>query len=128
MQQDIQQQVNSVQPEEAYRDIAEGALLLDVRHPNEIEFVTFQVDNRLEIPLLDLVHRMGELPKDGKIITTDFYGVNGFKAANMLQYNGFEHVYYIRGGMKAWALDGLPVKYHVEDSCSDGSCGGCTCC
>ncbi|MFW5974753.1 MAG: rhodanese-like domain-containing protein [Bacteroidota bacterium] len=128
MHQDIKQQVKSLQPEEAYREIAQGALLIDVRHPKEVEFVTFQIDNRLEISLLDLVHRMNELPEDCKIITADFYGVNGFKAANMLQHNGFENVSYIHGGMKAWALDGFPLKYNVEDSCSDGSCGGCTCC
>mgnify|MGYP006277264873 CR=1 FL=1 len=128
MEQDIQQQINSINPEDAYRDLAEGALLIDVRHPKETEFVTFQVDNCSEIPLLDLVHRMSELPKDCRIITSDFYGVNGFKAANMLQYNGFENVAYIQGGMKAWAMDGFPVKYNVEDSCSDESCNGCTCC
>lgn len=128
MQQDIQQQVISLKPEDAYREMAEGALLIDVRHPKETEFVTFQVDNRLEIPLLELVHRMSELPKDCKIITSDFYGVNGFKAANMLQHNGFENVFYVQGGMKAWALEGFPLKYQVEDSCSDESCNGCTCC
>lgn len=128
MQQDIKQEVKSITPEEAYREIAEGALLIDVRHPKELEFVTFGVDGRTEIPLLALVERMQELPGDCKIITSDFDGSNGFKAANMLQYNGFENVSYVDGGLKAWGLDGLPLKYHVEDSCTDGSCSGCTCC
>jgi len=128
MQQDIQQQVTSLEPKEAFREIAEGALLIDVRHPKEVEFVEFDVEKRLEIPLLDLVQKMEELPNDCKLIMSDFYGVNGFKAANMLQYNGFENVYFIEGGLKAWGLVGLPLNYKVEDSCSDGSCSGCTCC
>ena len=122
------QEVKSLKPEEAEKEIANGAVLIDVRHPKEIEFVEFAVEKRLEIPLLDLVQKMEELPSDCKLITSDFYGVNGFKAANMLQYNGFENVSFIEGGLKAWGLDGYPLKYKVEDSCSDGSCSGCTCC
>ncbi|MDD3743846.1 MAG: rhodanese-like domain-containing protein, partial [Lentimicrobiaceae bacterium] len=53
---------------------------------------------------------------------------DGFKAANLLIHQGFEHVSYISGGIKAWFLEGLPVQY-VEDSgwCSDGSCGSGSC-
>jgi rhodanese-related sulfurtransferase len=126
--QDIKQQIKTLNPGEAYREIENGALLVDVRHPKELEFVTFEVDNKMEIPLLDLVQRMQELPLDCTIITSDFYGINGFKAANMLQYNGFDYVFYMDGGLKAWGLNGFPLKYNVEDSCSDGSCSGCTCC
>ncbi|MDZ7777120.1 MAG: rhodanese-like domain-containing protein [Bacteroidales bacterium] len=126
--QDIKQQIKTLNPGEAYCEIENGALLVDVRHPKELEFVTFKVDNKMEIPLLDLVQRMQELPLDCTIITSDFYGINGFKAANMLQYNGFDNVFYIDGGLKAWGLNGFPLKYNVEDSCSDDSCSGCTCC
>ncbi len=122
------EEVKSLKPEEALKELTNGALLIDVRHPKEIEFVEFDIEKRLEIPLLELVQKMKELPTDCKLIMSDFYGVNGFKAANMLQYNGFENVYFIEGGLKAWGLDGFPLKYNVQDTCSDGSCSGCTCC
>lgn len=118
-----------LEPKKAHEEIMNGALLLDVRSEKEADFVVFDVENIMEIPLLDLVGKMDDLNKEQRIIAADFYGENGFKAANMLKYNGFENVAYIEGGMKSWGIDELPLKYRVENECSEGGCGGgCSCC
>ena len=74
-----------------------GELLLDVRDADEIAD-TRTLGEALQIPLGQLRDRLGELPRDRKIITYCQKGQRGYLAACLLRGRGFEQVANLRGG------------------------------
>lgn len=77
---------------EHYQD----AVWLDVR--TEIEAQLGQFEGSTFIPLEELRARLGELPKDKKIVVYCTKGLKSYFAARILQQNGFEDVYTLNGG------------------------------
>lgn len=87
----------------------EGELLLDVRDADElVEFGKLQ--NAVNIPLAELRDRLGELPRDRRIITYCQKGQRGYLAACALHGQGFENVANLRGGFLQAKLNGLPSE------------------
>ncbi|MBW2711429.1 MAG: sulfurtransferase [Deltaproteobacteria bacterium] len=74
--------------------------ILDVRQPNEYE--SGHVSGSKLIPLPDLTERLHEI--DPKKPTVVYCAIGGRSriAAQMLAGNGFENVYNLSGGFKAW--------------------------
>lgn len=75
-------------------------ILLDVRQPAEYE-EEHLAGARL-IPLGQLGDAVTELPKDKPIITYCAIGGRSRVAAQLLQGYGFQKVYNLKGGIKAW--------------------------
>jgi rhodanese-related sulfurtransferase len=99
--------VPEIGPEEAQALVDGGALLLDVRQPDEWEVghapaATF-------VPLGDVPARTDELPKDRRIVAICRSGARSGRATEFLNAQGFD-VVNLAGGMKAWAAAGLPVE------------------
>lgn len=63
-------------------------LILDVRMPEE--FAAGQIDGAINIPLEQLRHRLGEIPRDRKILAYCQVGQRGYMAARLLTQKGFD--------------------------------------
>lgn len=98
--------IPEVGPPVAEALIHEGALLLDVREPDE-----WQVEHvpaaRL-VPMGQVKDRVAELPRDRRIVVVCRSGGRSAAVTDSLRTWGFDAV-NLAGGMLAWAEAGLPV-------------------
>lgn len=87
----------------------QGALLLDVREPQE--YAAVHVQNAKLIPLGDLGSRMNELEayKDKPIVVMCRSGRRSASAVAELKDAGYTRVSNVRGGITAWEKEGLEV-------------------
>ncbi|MCE9612213.1 MAG: FAD-dependent oxidoreductase [Chthoniobacter sp.] len=83
-----------------------GEYLLDVRDPDELEDFG-QLPGAVNIPLVQLRDRLGELPRNRRIVTFCQKGQRGYLAACALQGSGFDDVANLRGGFLQAKLNGL---------------------
>jgi len=89
---------------------AQGALLLDVRQPDEYQ--EFRAPNSMLLPLGLLQSRMGEISryKDKPVAVICHSGRRSARAVKQLQEAGFTQAVSVDGGMVSWAAAGLPVE------------------
>ena len=80
--------------------------LLDVRDADELEEFG-KLPNAVNIPLGELRDRLGELPRDRRIVTYCQKGQRGYLAACALHGSGFEEVANLRGGFLQAKLNGI---------------------
>jgi NADPH-dependent 2,4-dienoyl-CoA reductase/sulfur reductase-like enzyme/rhodanese-related sulfurtransferase len=83
-----------------------GELLVDVREGNEVA-ESGLLRNAVNIPLGELRDRIGELPRDRKILVYCQKGQRGYLAACALKGSGFEDVANLRGGFAQARLNGF---------------------
>ena len=83
-----------------------GELLLDVRDTDELEEFG-KLPDAVNIPLAQLRDRLGELPRDRRIVTYCQKGQRGYLAACALHGHGFENVANLRGGFLQAKLNEL---------------------
>jgi NADPH-dependent 2,4-dienoyl-CoA reductase/sulfur reductase-like enzyme/rhodanese-related sulfurtransferase len=80
-----------------------GEFLLDVRDADEVaEFG--KIDNATNIPLGQIRDRLGELPRDQRIVAYCQKGQRGYLAACALSGSGFDNVANLRGGFLGYQL------------------------
>lgn len=84
----------------------DGEFLLDVRDPDELE-ESGVLTGAVNIPLAELRDRLGELPRDRRIVTFCQKGQRGYLAACALHGCGFENVANLRGGYLQAKLNGI---------------------
>jgi NADPH-dependent 2,4-dienoyl-CoA reductase/sulfur reductase-like enzyme/rhodanese-related sulfurtransferase len=80
--------------------------LLDVREPVEVN-QSGMLANAVNIPLGTLRDRLGELPRNRKIVVYCQKGQRGYFATCVLKGNGFENVANLRGGFAHASLNGF---------------------
>ena len=90
--------------------IRDGALLVDVREPSEVEVVAFDVPNIVNIPMSQLEQRWSELPRDRQLVMVCQTGERSLKATYFLQFHGYENVANMSNGLEKWARRGFPIK------------------
>jgi NADPH-dependent 2,4-dienoyl-CoA reductase/sulfur reductase-like enzyme/rhodanese-related sulfurtransferase len=98
--------VATVSPEDWKPD---GEFLIDVREPGEVDQCGL-LANAVNIPLGDLRDRLGELPRDRRIVVYCQKGQRGYLAACALKGSGFENVANLRGGFAHARLNGLAAR------------------
>lgn len=98
--------VPSITPEEAVRRADEGAVLLDVREPDEWQ--AGHAPEAVHVPLAALAARLAELDEGTPIVAVCRVGGRSERAAAALLQRGFDAV-NLGGGMQAWVAAGLPV-------------------
>jgi rhodanese-related sulfurtransferase len=99
--------VKSIDARRAAELVAGGeAKLLDVRQ--DAEWKAGRVRGALHIPLAHVSRRVGELPHDKTIIAVCRSGHRSASAARRLHRAGYR-VENLRGGMRSWAKEGLPL-------------------
>lgn len=103
------QAADGVEARQAQVMIRQGALLLDVREPDEYSAI-HAPDAKL-IPLGQVGARLQELSgyKDKPIVVMCRSGRRSAKAVALLQEAGFSRVSNLKGGINAWESDGLEV-------------------
>lgn len=94
--------------------VAEGALIVDVRRKSEVDDVTFDVPNYINIPLQELEERMNEIPKEKEVVFVCRSGERSLRATYYMMNHGYENVYNMRDGIIKWASKGFPTKGNVE--------------
>jgi rhodanese-related sulfurtransferase len=101
--------VDGIDVKQAQAMSQQGALLLDVRQPEE--YAEIHASNAKLIPLGDLGTRMAELEayKDKPIVVMCRSGRRSAKAVSELKDAGFTQVSNVKGGITAWEREGLEV-------------------
>ena len=86
----------------------ERLFILDVREP--AEYAEGHIADSTLIPLGQLANHLSKLPQDRPIIAVCRSGNRSSVAMSVLTQAGFTNALNLRGGMLAWARNGLPVK------------------
>jgi rhodanese-related sulfurtransferase len=96
----------AVDPTEAHERLDAGAVLLDVREPDE--WMAGHAPEATWIPMRELAGRQAELPSDRPIVVVCRSGERSGRVALALQRAGYDAA-NLTGGLLAWAHAGLPV-------------------
>lgn len=96
-----------VDPVEARRRQRAGALLVDVREPDE--WAAGHAAGTVHIPLGQLVLHQAELPRDREVLLICASGNRSAAATELLRRVGHPQATNVAGGTKAWTRAGLPV-------------------
>jgi rhodanese-related sulfurtransferase len=99
-------EVPAVDPAEARRRLDAGAVLLDVREPDEWD--TGHAPEATWIPMGDVGARQGELAGDRPVVVVCRSGVRSAKVTSALRQAGYDAA-NLAGGMQAWAAAGYDV-------------------
>ncbi|MDI9472763.1 MAG: FAD-dependent oxidoreductase [Tissierellia bacterium] len=100
----------------------DNPFLIDVREKDEI--LAGEIPGSVNIPLGELRGRLNELPKDRTIVVNCAIGKRGYFAEQLLRNNGFEDVYYLASGYRAYAnlyVDYAPLSPAQEHVALDFS-------
>lgn len=119
-------EAKEVCPTTTRRMLDEGALMIDVREPNEVAAFAFDVPDALNIPATQLESRWKEVPADRPVIFVCESGARSLKATYYMQFQGYKNVSNMSGGIVKWSAKGFPVKgarATVSCDCSTGCCG-----
>src|SRR5262245_49774837 len=82
---------------------ARDFVLLDCREPQEIAIA--RVVGALEIPMMEIPRRVGELDRSKEIAVMCHHGVRSEQVAHYLAHLGFPRVASVSGGIDAWAVE-----------------------
>lgn len=107
--------------------VNEGAILIDVRKKNEVDELSYDVPNILQIPLSEFENRYTEVPKDKEVILVCRSGGRSLKATYFLMNHGWTNVMNMQHGMIRWAKKEFPTKGNVNaviETTDNGSCCG----
>jgi rhodanese-related sulfurtransferase len=98
-----------VSRDEVAKLLRSGAVLLDVRPKQEFEAGHLRA--AVNIPIDELPLRLGELPRDRRIITycRGEYCLFADEATDLLRANGYD-VARLEGGWPEWHSEGRPVQ------------------
>ncbi len=99
-----------VTPAKAFAMIKNGALLVDVREPGEVDRKSFDVPEIMLIPLRQLETRYKEIPADRQVIIACHSGSRSIMASRFLVNHGYSKAVHMQSGIVFWAAEGLPVK------------------
>jgi len=84
----------------AYFEDIENSYLIDVRP--EISYKTRTIPSAHNIPISEIRNRLGEVPKDKKVIVFCNTGYTSYCASRILIQNGFNNVYSLMGGIELY--------------------------
>lgn len=93
--------VREIDAQAAKAAVERGALLLDVRQPEELELA--RIAGALHIPMNDIPVRLRELPADRPIVVFCHKGARSYGVAGYLMHCGYSDVASLDGGIDAWA-------------------------
>jgi len=93
--------------EELERRLAAGAMLIDVREPDE--YAQVRVPGGILVPLQTVPDRLGDVPTDGTFYVICAKGGRSREAAEFLITEGRDAV-NVTGGTTAWVEAGLPTN------------------
>lgn len=92
-------------------DHRDALTLLDVRSEAEVLGPDGRIPGSLLIPLPDLESRADEIPTDRPTVVVCHSGSRSALATQQLQKRGLSQVANLRGGLRAWKGQGLPLEH-----------------
>jgi rhodanese-related sulfurtransferase len=100
---------NGIDAKQAQGMTQQGALLLDVRQPEE--FASIRAPDAKLIPLGELPSRLQEISayKDKPVVVMCRSGRRSAQAVELLKEAGYSNVSNLAGGIQGWEKDGLEV-------------------
>jgi rhodanese-related sulfurtransferase len=101
--------ITRLSPEEAHTAWQQGALLVDVRSPDEQREQGVVIPGVVHHPLSVVLWRLDELPRETHVILVCRHGYSSSFAAAQLRQLGFEHPADVVGGIEGWQAAGLPL-------------------
>jgi rhodanese-related sulfurtransferase len=101
--------VTHVSPGDAVRLINKSALVVDVRSAEA--FKSGHIVNSRNVPLANLSSDPDTLKKQKAkvVLAVCDTGMDAGKAAGLLRKAGFEKTFSLRGGLRAWQAENLPL-------------------
>jgi len=105
-------EVPAIDASDAGRRLDGGAVLLDVREPDE--WAAGHAPDARWIPMGEVAARQAELPDDRDIVVVCRVGARSARVTAALRRAGYEAT-NLAGGMQAWAVAGLPVVTDAGD-------------
>ena len=106
-------EVPEVTPQQATELVEAGALLLDVREPDE--WTSGHAPGAVHIPMREMPNRVSELDSGRRTVAICRSGGRSRAVAEALNGNGFD-VVNLAGGLRAWEAAGLPVETDSGDA------------
>jgi len=103
--------VAEIDVEELARRLADGAVLIDVRNPEE--YASGHVPGAHLLPLHDLPYRADEVPDGAEVLVICRTGSRSLVAAEFLAEQGVTAV-NVAGGTRAWVDSGRPAVGGTE--------------
>lgn len=100
--------VDEIGGQELSSSSSEGALLLDVREPQE--FAAGHLPGAVNLPQAELASRLDEVPRDRQIITICAHGSRSMRSAQFLKQQGIPNVLSLAGGTEDWRESGRPIE------------------
>ena len=97
--------MKSITPTE-FAALGDGAVLVDVREPDEV--ATVRVPGALVLPMSSLTEHLDELP-EGPFYVMCLAGGRSAKVVTALEQQGYDAV-NVLGGIIQWEQEGLPVE------------------
>lgn len=102
--------VQRLLPTKGVRQITVANLKMELNDPNKQyidvrttgEFKANNIKGFKNIPLHQLVQKIGELSKEREVIIICQSGMRSNKASKLLKKQGFNQVTNVKGGMSAW--------------------------
>jgi rhodanese-related sulfurtransferase len=104
--------VPAIDATDASGRVERGAVLLDVREPDE--WTAGHAPVALWIPMGEVADRQAELPEERDIVVVCRVGSRSARVTAALRRAGYE-ASNLEGGMQAWAAAGLPVVTDAGD-------------
>ena len=96
-----------ISPARAAELVREGAQLVDVRTPEEVD--AGRIEGALHIELEELPARAGELEQGRPVVFYCRSGQRSAMASGAFRAAGFD-AYNLDGGLLAWVHGGLPIE------------------
>lgn len=103
------------QPEISVDDVKKktetsGVVLIDVRTPEEVEEGHIKGAKNINVDSRDFKKQLKGLDKSATYYLYCGSGVRSSRAAKIMIDMGFDSVYSVEGGIKAWKAAGYPVE------------------
>jgi thioredoxin len=93
-----------------------GAIVLDVRTPNEFKKGYLKNAININIASRDFKTKMFELDKSKPVFVYCLSGSRSVSAAEWMKSEGFKEVYEMKGGLLRWRAAGLPEIFNPSAS------------
>ncbi len=95
-----------IDPQEAQRRLNGGAILIDVREPEE--YATARIDGARLIPMQEIpaeIQKLEGLAAGGELLLLCHHGVRSLQAAQWLREHGLGNSYSVSGGIDRWSRE-----------------------
>lgn len=95
-----------IDPQEAQRRLNAGAILIDVREPEE--YALARIDGARLIPMQEIpaeLQKLEGLSDGGELLLLCHHGVRSLQAAQWLRQRGLENCFSVTGGIDRWSCE-----------------------